>query len=90
MGRVFVEDLQRTHLRRDFLEELKQLYYFYVDDQRRRELAGMGRFRRAILIVGWLAKSLLMKLSPGRRLLLLISVVMMFFFGNTSFRLGDW
>ncbi len=71
---VVMQDLKRTKLRRDYLPELRELYRFYLDDERRNELAGMGRIRRAFLLVGWLFKSLLMKLSPARRLLLIVAL----------------
>jgi hypothetical protein len=90
LGRVVYDDIRQTRLPGTFARELKDLYHFYLDEESRAKLAGMGRIPRAFRLLGWLAKSLLMKLSPGRRLLLLISVVVMFFFGTTSFRLGDW
>ncbi len=71
---VVMQDLKRTQLRRDYLAELRELYRFYLDDERRTELAGMGRIRRAFSLVGWLFKSLLMKLSPARRLLLIVAL----------------
>jgi serine phosphatase RsbU (regulator of sigma subunit) len=37
----------------------------------------MGRVKRAFLVLGWTLKSLLMKLSPRRRILLLASLVFM-------------
>lgn len=77
LGRVFVEDLRRTHLQRDYGRELKDLYNFYLDDESRDRLASMGRIRRAFSILYWLLKSLLMKLAPARRLLLLAALVLM-------------
>lgn len=68
-----MEDLQRTKLRRDYLHELKDLYYFYLDEDSRNRLASMGRIRRAFSLVGWLLKSLFLKLSPARRLLLVVA-----------------
>ena len=78
LGRVVMDDLRRTQ-RREYLQELQQLYQFYVDDylddQRKAKLAEMGRFRRAFSLLGGILKSLLMKLSPTRRILLLVALV---------------
>jgi len=77
IGRVFIDDVKKTRLRRDYAQELKQLYYFYLDDERREKLAGMGRIVSAISVLGWLLKSLFLKLSPTRRLMLLAAFAMM-------------
>jgi sigma-B regulation protein RsbU (phosphoserine phosphatase) len=71
---VVVEDLRKAELGRDYLRDLKDLYDFYVDDRRREKLAEMGRVRRAFSLLAWLLKSLLMKLSPARRLLLVLAL----------------
>ncbi len=75
LHRVVVEDLRQAQLGRDYLRDLKDLYDFYVDDARRERLAQMGRWRRAFSLLGWLFKSLLLKLSPARRLLLIIALL---------------
>jgi hypothetical protein len=76
LGQIVIDDLRKTRLDRSWLRELRELYRFYVDDETRRELAGMGRLRRAFWLLGWLLKSLLLKLSPGRRLMLLIALLL--------------
>jgi sigma-B regulation protein RsbU (phosphoserine phosphatase) len=76
LHRVVMDDLRQTGFGRGGLRDLKDLYDFYLDDERRAQLADMGRLRRAFLLLGWLLKSLLMKLSPGRRLLLMVSLVL--------------
>jgi hypothetical protein len=75
LHQVVMEDLRRTRWDREF-RELQDLYYFYLDDERRAELASMGRLRRAVSVLFWILKSLLMKLSPARRVLLLISLLL--------------
>lgn len=74
LHQVVMEDLRQTRWDR-YLRELQDLYYFYLDDERRTELAGMGRIRRAVSVLFWILKSLLMKLSPARRVMLLIALV---------------
>jgi hypothetical protein len=71
-------------LRRDFAD----LYLFYLDDETRARLAGMGRVRRAIKMVWWTFRSLLLKLAPMRRLLLLLALLMLVL-GRASITLGE-
>src|SRR6266705_5327508 len=73
---LLFKDLRPSELPANFRQDLKQLYRFYLDEERRAQLAAMGRVRRAFKIVGWTLKSLLTKLSPGRRLALFASLVM--------------
>src|SRR5437879_12041113 len=67
---VLFKDLRPTDLPSNFRQDLKRLYRFYLDEERRAQLAAMGRVRRTFKLLGWLLKSLLAKLSPGRRLAL--------------------
>jgi serine phosphatase RsbU (regulator of sigma subunit) len=73
---MVMDDLRRTRWSHDYLRELRDLYLFYLDDESRQELAGMGRVRRAFSLLAWLLKSLLLKLSPARRLMLLVAFVL--------------
>src|SRR3989442_1106545 len=85
---VLFKDLRPTDLPRNFRQDLKQLYRFYLDEERRAQLAAMGRVRRTFKLLGWLLKSLLAKLSPGRRIALFAALVMCFF-GHARLRLPD-
>ncbi|TMD02699.1 MAG: hypothetical protein E6J01_17510 [Chloroflexi bacterium] len=48
----------------------------------------MGRIRRAVWVVIWVLKGLLMKLSPPRRVVLLATLIM-WFFGTLTLNLGE-
>ncbi len=76
LGRTIFDDLRHAEFRRDYLKELKELYYFYLDDESRTRLAGMGRIRRSFALLGWILKSLYLNLSRPRRTLLLIAMVL--------------
>jgi len=84
LRRLLFEDLRGAGIQSGYQRELKELYHFYLDEEMRTKLAGMGRFRRAFALLGWLFKSLMAKLSPGRRLLLLVALVLAIM-GNTGF-----
>lgn len=76
LRQLLFKDLRPADLPLNFRQDLRQLYRFYLDEERRAQLAAMGRIRRSFKIVAWLLKSLLAKLSPGRRLALFASLVM--------------
>lgn len=92
LGRLMIDDLRTTKLPRAYSQEIRDLYQFYFDDERRARLAGMGRLRRAFALLGWLFKSLLLKLSPPRRLLLVIALIFTILgpssIGVPDFRIG--
>ncbi|NIM01762.1 MAG: SpoIIE family protein phosphatase [Acidobacteria bacterium] len=75
LGRMFFEDLRRARLQRTYAQEIKDLYHFYLDEKTRSKLNRMGRFQRAFVLLAWLFKSLLTKLSPGRRVALLVACI---------------
>lgn len=60
----------RRHGTGPFFTDLEDLEAFYLDEASRRRLAAMGHVGRTFRRVFWLAKSLLMKLTPARRILL--------------------
>lgn len=78
----FHRDFKRT-IRRD----LEEIYGFYMDEDARARLGRMRRIRRSVVLLWWLLKSLLFKLSPVRRTLLLISLIC-FYLGDFSFKHG--
>ncbi|MCP3980902.1 MAG: serine/threonine-protein phosphatase [bacterium] len=82
MGQVVLDDLRKTK-QRDYLKELRELYLFYLDEESRTRLAGMGRLRGAIMLLVWVFQSMLLKLSPARRIALLISIVLAAFSRTT-------
>jgi sigma-B regulation protein RsbU (phosphoserine phosphatase) len=63
-----------TELRRD----LKESYEFYLDDEDRLNLAGMGKVKRSLFSVWYLTKNLFMKLTPVRRIIVFIGLVVAF------------
>jgi len=73
---LLFKDLRPSELPANLKQDLKQLYRFYLDEERRAQLAAMGRVRRTFKLIAWTLKSLLAKLTPGRRLALFASIVM--------------
>ena len=82
-------DLRRGDLRRTLRRDFRDLHDFYIDEERRKRLASMGRFKRWIYIAAWLLKSLFFKLTMVRRILLLISIILLFAMRSSSDQQGD-
>jgi len=76
IGKAVFQDLRIADLFGTLEREFRELYRFYLDTETRERLEKMGRIPRAFWLLGWLSKSLLLKLSPARRLLLLLATVM--------------
>ncbi|HKQ97111.1 MAG TPA: hypothetical protein VJV75_04475, partial [Candidatus Polarisedimenticolia bacterium] len=70
------DDVRARELPREVRSDLRALYHFYLDDERRADVARMGRLRRALWVPLWFLKSLLLKLTPTRRLLLVIALAL--------------
>ncbi|HET6374308.1 MAG TPA: PP2C family protein-serine/threonine phosphatase [Candidatus Polarisedimenticolia bacterium] len=79
---VVFGDLKQEGLHRRVRQDLRDLYSFYLSEERREQLASMGAPRGIFMFWGWLLKSLLMKLSPSRRLALVIALVLLLW--------GEW
>jgi len=75
--RNFFDDLFRGNLFHYLRRDLHELYHFYLDEQRRRELAGMGQVKRGFYVVVWIVKELFLRLSPARRALVFIAMGLM-------------
>jgi sigma-B regulation protein RsbU (phosphoserine phosphatase) len=74
VGKTILADLRRGDLKSSFTRDLRELHDFYLDEQARERLKSKRRGRRLFLRVWWILKSLIMNLSPIRRLLLVISL----------------
>ena len=93
LSKIVIEDLREVTFRGTVREGIDDLYRFYLDEEHRAEVERMGRVRRAFVVTWWLLRSLLLKLSPQRRLMLLLSLVLVIFgdqvvaLSSASFRL---
>ncbi|MBK7105375.1 MAG: serine/threonine-protein phosphatase [Ignavibacteriae bacterium] len=60
-----------TNISNDY-SELKE---FFLTEERKKQLSGMGKVKRFFYMIWWMLKELLLKLNPTRRLLLIIGFV---------------
>jgi len=89
LHQIVLQDLRQTDLRHSVGREFKDLYRFYLDEEDREKLARMGRVKRAFWLTGWLFKSLVLRLSPQRRLMVLAALVVWFLFGGAGLQWGE-
>ncbi|MFQ5877847.1 MAG: PP2C family protein-serine/threonine phosphatase [Acidobacteriota bacterium] len=85
---VLFKDVRPGDIPRAFSRDLKEIYRFYLDEEARARLAAMGRARRAIKILAWILKSLLLRLSPVRRLML-VAALLMFLLPSVTIGTGE-
>jgi sigma-B regulation protein RsbU (phosphoserine phosphatase) len=67
------QDVKPGDLPHSVRRDLRALYEFYLDEERRARLAQLSRPRRILSATWWLLRSLLHKLTPQRRLFLAIA-----------------
>jgi hypothetical protein len=67
-------DIQQRGIRRVVGDGFSSLESFYLTEEDRKHLAGIGSVRRFFLRSWWLLKSLLLKLTPARRVLLALGL----------------
>src|SRR6187431_1594405 len=72
--RIVAEDIQRRGMKRAIGGTLSGLEAFYLCDEDRRQLAAMSAWGRFWSRIWWFIKSLLMKLTPARRIMLAASL----------------
>lgn len=75
LRRVVLEDLKREQISRRLREDLSDAYRFYLDEETRARLEKMNPASRFVRWSWWLLRSLLLRLSPARRLLLVLAMV---------------
>jgi len=72
-------DIKRRGVRRAMVGPLASLEAFYLTEEDRRRLAELHGFQRFLRRAWWLARGLLMKLTPARRIMLGVALVLLLF-----------
>jgi hypothetical protein len=81
----FSEGGFRSNISTDF-EDLKE---YYLNDERKAQLAGMGKIKRFFMMAWWLLNELLLKLTPARRLVLILGIILLIVPGRFGLNGGD-
>lgn len=75
VGKVVMDDIRTNDFRNTFAKEWSEIKEFFLTDTQRDELERIGRFKRLFVTVGWLMKSLFLKLAPMNRILLIFALI---------------
>lgn len=81
-------DVRKHGARGTFSAGLADIEAFYLDEDSRKRLESMGRFRRTIRRVLWLVRGLLLKLTPTRRVLLALAILFLLVGANYNDQRG--
>ena len=79
LGKLVFQDVRAGKLREAYRRDLRDIYRFYLTDDQRERVAGMGHFKRFFWVFAWLARNLLLRLAPARRILLVVAAVLFMF-----------
>jgi sigma-B regulation protein RsbU (phosphoserine phosphatase) len=69
------DDFRARELPGTVRADLRALYRFYLDEERRADLERMRAPKRVLAMPLWILRSLLLKLTPARRVLLIVALV---------------
>lgn len=81
-------DFRPHEIPRSIRTEIRSIYRFYLDEERRAEIEKMRTPKRVLTLPLWLLRSLLLKLTPQRRTLLIASLIIAFL-GRLHFHFQD-
>ncbi|MBI5402718.1 MAG: serine/threonine-protein phosphatase [Ignavibacteriae bacterium] len=69
------EDLKTGGLFRTLKRDFKELKEFYISEEKHRRLSRMNRVKYVFVFWWWVLKSMILKLTPLRRILLIIGLI---------------
>ena len=81
-GSTVWNDFKKGGFRQPLSQDLKDLYDFYIDKESRKKMDRMNPIRRWIFVSNRILKNMILKLTPGRRLLLFIGLIIIFWTGT--------
>jgi phosphoserine phosphatase RsbU/P len=87
--RVLREDLKNMRFGRDVKHEFRELKEFYLNEEQKQRLEGMGRIHGWFHQIIWMIKSLFLHLTPTRRILTSIGLFIVLFGTNVIFGNGN-
>lgn len=76
--RTLINDIKQGGFKRTIRQDLNEITRFYLDNRTLKRLESMGRIRRWFAKWFWIIKSLILKLTPVRRVLLVFSLILTF------------
>lgn len=89
LGNTIKEDIHEDSLFKNFYRDIKELKEFYISAEKKKKLETMNPFKRVFFLTLWILKSMILKLTPTRRLLLLVGVILIIISGSFSVSIAD-
>ena len=83
-GKTIFNDIRDENIPHTLVQEFKDIYHFYIDQESKRKLSEMGRMRRWIRVGWWILKSMFFKLTPVRRILFLLGIILTAAFSRSA------
>lgn len=70
-------DISEGGFKSNISSDFGELKEYFLTDERKNRLAGMGKFKRFFYMSWWLLTELLLKLTPTRRLVLVLGIILL-------------
>jgi len=83
------DDISEGGFKNNISTDFEELKEFFLNDERKQRLAGMGKFKRFFYMSWWLLSELLLKLTPTRRLVLVVGIILLVLPGRFGLNGGD-
>ena len=83
------EDFRNINLKKDLRYEYKSLSEFYLNSEKRARLESMTPFQKWVHQTWWLTKSMILHLTPFRRILVLVGVLFLLISRSVTFDGGS-
>ena len=83
------DDISGGGFKSDITTDFEDVKEFFLNDERKKQIAGMGRIKAFFYMAWWLLKELLLKLTPTRRLVLIIGILLFILPGRFGMSGGD-
>lgn len=83
------DDISGGGFTNDITTDFEDMKEFFLNDERKKQIAGMGRIKAFFYMSWWLLKELLLKLTPTRRLVLIIGILLLILPGKFGMDGGD-
>ncbi len=82
-------DIKGGNFKKTISNDFLEVKEYFFNEERKKQLSGMGKVKRFFYISWWLLKELLFKLTPVRRLLLVIGIFFTLSTGSIGIHGGD-
>lgn len=83
------DDISEGGFRSNVTTDFEDLKEFFLNAERKKQLADMGKIKRFFYMAWWLLSELLLKLTPTRRLVLIVGILLLILPGHFGLNGSD-